>query len=74
VVAANDRVIPTQLEEAEAKQLNAVTITLPTSHVAMIAARQGRWPTSLLGQLGRPDNRRSGGIQFGLINFEYGTP
>lgn len=38
VVAANDRVIPPQLEEAEAKQLNAVTITVPTSHVAMIAA------------------------------------
>lgn len=37
MVAANDRAIPPELEQMEAKRMNAVTITVPTSHVAMIA-------------------------------------
>ncbi len=37
VVAANDRVISPQLEAMEAARMNAATITLRTSHVAMLA-------------------------------------
>ena len=37
VVAANDRVISPVLEAMEAQNMHATTITLPTSHVAMLA-------------------------------------
>lgn len=37
VVAANDRVIPPDLERAEAAAMNATTITLNSSHVAMLS-------------------------------------
>ena len=37
IVAANDRVISPQLEAFEADRMNAKTITLSTSHVAMLA-------------------------------------
>ncbi len=37
VVAGNDRVISPQLEAREAARMNAATITLNTSHVAMLA-------------------------------------
>lgn len=37
VIAANDRVISPVLEAAEAQNMHATTITLPTSHVAMLA-------------------------------------
>jgi pimeloyl-ACP methyl ester carboxylesterase len=37
VVAANDRIISPDLERLEAARMNAVTITVPTSHVAMLA-------------------------------------
>ncbi len=37
IVAANDRAISPELERYEAKRMNAVTIELPTSHVAMIS-------------------------------------
>jgi pimeloyl-ACP methyl ester carboxylesterase len=38
VVAANDRTVSPQLEAMEAKRMNATTITVSTSHVAMLAA------------------------------------
>ena len=37
VVAANDRVIPPDLERAEAAAMNATTITLNSSHVVMLS-------------------------------------
>lgn len=37
VVAANDRVIPPDLERAEAAAMNAITITLDSSHVVMLS-------------------------------------
>ena len=37
VIAVNDRVISHQLEETEAFNMHARTLTLPTSHVAMLA-------------------------------------
>jgi pimeloyl-ACP methyl ester carboxylesterase len=37
VIAANDRTISPQLEAMEAKRMNATTITVSTSHVAMLA-------------------------------------
>jgi pimeloyl-ACP methyl ester carboxylesterase len=37
VVAKNDRMIPPQLEEQMAKQMNATTITLESGHLAMLA-------------------------------------
>ena len=37
VVAADDRVIPPDLERAEAAAMNATTITLDSSHVAMLS-------------------------------------
>ena len=37
VVAANDRIISPDLERQKAARMNAVTITVPTSHVAMLA-------------------------------------
>jgi pimeloyl-ACP methyl ester carboxylesterase len=37
VIAANDRTVSPQLEAAEAKRMNATTITVSTSHVAMLA-------------------------------------
>jgi pimeloyl-ACP methyl ester carboxylesterase len=37
VVAADDRVIPTDLERAEAATMNATIITLDSSHVAMLS-------------------------------------
>jgi len=37
VVAANDRMIPPDLERKFAKAMNANTITLPSSHVAMLS-------------------------------------
>ena len=37
VVAANDRMIPPDLERKFAKTMNAKTITLPSSHVAMLS-------------------------------------
>ncbi len=37
VVAANDRIISPDLERLEAARMNAVTITVPTSQVAMLA-------------------------------------
>ncbi len=37
VVAENDRVISPSLEEMEARRMNATTIAIPTSHVAMLA-------------------------------------
>jgi pimeloyl-ACP methyl ester carboxylesterase len=37
VVAANDRVIPPDLERAEAAAMNATTITLDSSHVVMLS-------------------------------------
>jgi hypothetical protein len=36
-VAANDRMISPEQERNMAKQINAVTTELPTSHVAMLA-------------------------------------
>ena len=38
VIAENDRTVSPQLEEMEALRMNATTITVPTSHVAMLAA------------------------------------
>ncbi|MCU1301919.1 MAG: putative signal peptide protein [Candidatus Sulfotelmatobacter sp.] len=38
VIAANDRTVSPQLEKTEATRMNATTITLPTSHLAMLAA------------------------------------
>ncbi len=37
VIAANDRAVSPQLEAMEAARMNAATITVPTSHVAMLA-------------------------------------
>jgi pimeloyl-ACP methyl ester carboxylesterase len=37
VIASNDRVIGADLEKAEAEKLKATTITVPSSHVAMLA-------------------------------------
>lgn len=37
VVAAGDRAIAPELEQMEAKRMNAVTMIVPTSHVAMIS-------------------------------------
>ena len=37
IIAANDRTVSPQLEAMEAKRMNATTITVPTSHVAMLA-------------------------------------
>jgi pimeloyl-ACP methyl ester carboxylesterase len=37
VIAANDRTVSPQLEAMEAKRMNATTITVSTSHVAMLA-------------------------------------
>jgi pimeloyl-ACP methyl ester carboxylesterase len=37
VIASEDRVISPNLEAAEAARMNATTITVPTSHVAMLA-------------------------------------
>jgi pimeloyl-ACP methyl ester carboxylesterase len=37
VIAANDRTVSPQLEAMEAKRMNAKTITVSTSHVAMLA-------------------------------------
>jgi pimeloyl-ACP methyl ester carboxylesterase len=37
VIAANDRTVSPQLEAMEASRMNATTITLRTSHVAMLA-------------------------------------
>lgn len=36
IVASHDRVISAQLEQSEAQQMNAITVTLPTCHVAML--------------------------------------
>jgi pimeloyl-ACP methyl ester carboxylesterase len=38
VIAANDRTVSPELEETEATRMNATTITLPTSHLSMLAA------------------------------------
>jgi pimeloyl-ACP methyl ester carboxylesterase len=38
VVSGNDRVIAPELEEKEAERMKAIVITLPTSHVSMLAA------------------------------------
>jgi len=38
VIAANDRTVSPELEKTEAARMNATTITLPTSHLAMLAA------------------------------------
>ena len=55
VVAANDRAIPPELEQMEAKRMNAITITVPTSHVAMIAEPRivADFITLAAGSLGR---------------------
>ena len=37
IVAGQDRTISPQLEEMEAKRMHAVTISLNTSHVAMLS-------------------------------------
>ncbi len=37
VIAANDRAVSPQLQEMEATRMKATTITVPTSHVAMLA-------------------------------------
>jgi pimeloyl-ACP methyl ester carboxylesterase len=37
VIADNDRMISPELERATAKRMNAKTLSLPTSHVAMLA-------------------------------------
>jgi hypothetical protein len=37
VIASEDRTISPQLEAAEAKRMNAITITVSTSHLAMLA-------------------------------------
>lgn len=37
VIAANDRAIPPELERAEAATMKAISITLPSSHVAMLS-------------------------------------
>jgi len=37
VIAANDRAIPPELEKAEAARLKATSITLPSSHLAMLS-------------------------------------
>jgi pimeloyl-ACP methyl ester carboxylesterase len=36
IVASHDRVISPQLEESQARQMNATTITLPSCHVVML--------------------------------------
>jgi pimeloyl-ACP methyl ester carboxylesterase len=36
IVASHDRVISPQLEESQAQQMNATTITLPSCHVVML--------------------------------------
>jgi pimeloyl-ACP methyl ester carboxylesterase len=38
VIAANDRTVSPELEKTEATRMNAMTIILPTSHLAMLAA------------------------------------
>jgi pimeloyl-ACP methyl ester carboxylesterase len=38
VIAANDRTVAPELQKTEATRMNATTITLPTSHLAMLAA------------------------------------
>ena len=38
VIAADDRTVSPELEKTEASRMNATTITLPTSHLAMLAA------------------------------------
>jgi hypothetical protein len=37
VIASNDRMISPEQERVTAKRMNARTLTLPTSHVAMLA-------------------------------------
>jgi pimeloyl-ACP methyl ester carboxylesterase len=37
VIASNDRAIPPALEKAEAETMKATSITLPSSHVAMLS-------------------------------------
>jgi len=37
VIAGNDRAIPPELEKAEAAAIKATSITLPSSHVAMLS-------------------------------------
>ena len=41
VIASNDRAIPPALEKAEAETMKATSITLPTSHVAMLSQPKG---------------------------------
>jgi pimeloyl-ACP methyl ester carboxylesterase len=38
VIAANDRTVSPELEASEATRMNATTLTVPTSHLAMLAA------------------------------------
>jgi pimeloyl-ACP methyl ester carboxylesterase len=38
VIAANDRTVSPELQKTEATRMNAMTIILPTSHLAMLAA------------------------------------
>jgi pimeloyl-ACP methyl ester carboxylesterase len=40
VIASNDRAISPEQEASTAKRMNAKTLTLPTSHVAMLAQPQ----------------------------------
>jgi pimeloyl-ACP methyl ester carboxylesterase len=40
VVASNDRMIAPEQERVTAKRMNATTLTLPTSHVAMLSRPQ----------------------------------
>jgi hypothetical protein len=37
VIAANDRAIPPALEKAEAARMKATSVTVPSSHVAMLS-------------------------------------
>ena len=37
VIASNDRAIPPELEKAEAATMKATSITLPSSHLAMLS-------------------------------------
>jgi len=56
VIAANDRAVSPQLEAMEAMRMNATTITVPTSHVAMLAAPE-RIARFIMQAAGKSDER-----------------
>ena len=56
VIAANDRSVSPQLQAMEAARMNATTITVPTSHVAMLA-EPGRIARFIMWAAGRSEER-----------------